>query len=151
MATLTIGGNVMTVRTNPKVRVTSWDDIGVVRKMAQIWRFVAGFSEDSPSIFKVIFPPHSTVASHYHESDYADIFLEGSQKINGRWFHTGDIRVVKGGTVYGPLVTGAEGATVLVVFANGNKDATLPVRPGGVVESWDGSALRPASAEPSAP
>jgi hypothetical protein len=141
----------MSERTNPRVRVTSWDDIGVGGKMAQTWRFIAGFSEDSPSVYKVIFPPNSTVGSHSHESDSADIFVEGSQKINGRWYYAGDIRVVKGGTVYGPLVTGPEGATVLVVFANGNKDATLPVRPGGVVESWNGSVLRPSSVDSFAP
>ena len=137
----------MTERTNPKVRVTSWDDLGERGKITRSWRFIGGFSEDSPSIFKVIFPPNSTVGPHYHESDSTDIFLEGSQKINGRWYRAGEIRVVKGGTVYGPLVTGPDGATLLVVFANGNKDATMPVRPGSVVEMWNGSDVRPATAD----
>ena len=83
----------------------------------------------APMVVKVVFPPNTTVSAHTHESDYAEIVLEGSQVVGRRHYVAGDVRIVRGGTVYGPLAAGPDGATVLIVFRDGRKDVRLP-RPG---------------------
>jgi hypothetical protein len=36
--------------------------------------------------------------------------------VTHQWRHVGAVTVVKGGTVYGPLIAGPEGVTKLVIF-----------------------------------
>lgn len=74
---------------------------------------------DAPTVFKTYFPPNSQVPAHTHECDYAEIVLEGSQQVTRKWHYPGDIRIVKAGTAYGPLITGPEGATVILIFRDG--------------------------------
>jgi hypothetical protein len=42
-------------------------------------------------------------------------------------FHKGDVRLVKGGTGYGPIKVGTEGCTVLIVFEDGSRSMTEPL------------------------
>ena len=49
------------------------------------------------------------VAPHTHACDYTEIVLEGSEEVTRKWRSAGDITIVKGGTVYGPLIAGPEG------------------------------------------
>jgi quercetin dioxygenase-like cupin family protein len=95
-------------------------------------RLTVGSDPESPSIWRTVFPPGCTVSPHTHDCDYAEIVLEGSQVVGRDLYEAGDIRVVKAGTVYGPLTAGPNGATVLVVMASSSDDP-LPPRPGGRV------------------
>ena len=73
---------------------------------------------EAPTVFQTYFPPGYEVPPHTHACDYAEIILEGSQQVTRKWHKAGDVRIVKAGTVYGPLVAGPEGAKVLLIFSN---------------------------------
>ena len=102
---------------------TSWEELdhlelpnGIVTS-----RFVLGDDDDpnAPVVFRSWYPPNIEIAPHTHAADYCEIVLEGSLRVTRRWFTAGDVRIVKGGTAYGPLVMGPEGCTALVIFADG--------------------------------
>ena len=103
--------------------VTSWDEIGGITlpstAVATMYKIGKPESEESPTVFKMWFPPGCTIESHTHDCDYSEIILEGSQMVGRKWLHPGDIRVGLANRGYGPLVAGPEGASVLVIFANG--------------------------------
>ncbi len=105
-------------------RDTSWDDLEVkelpngVRSRGFV--IDSGDDRDAPTVFWSYFPPHTVTAPHSHQCDYAEIILHGSQQVTRRWYKAGDVRIVKAGTVYGPLVAGPEGATVIVIFRHSN-------------------------------
>lgn len=103
--------------------VTSWHELESGGPPDQpgvtVCRFFVGTDEDDdgrPAVLKVHFPAGTEVAAHTHDTDYAEVILQGSQQVTRRWYREGDIRIVKAGTVYGPLVAGPEGATVLFIF-----------------------------------
>lgn len=105
-------------------RSTSWDELDSVElpNGSKATRFVVSADQDdksAPVVFRVEFPPNCYVAAHKHETDYCEIILSGSQQITRQWHHAGDLRIVKAGTAYGPLVAGPEGCTVLAIFAEG--------------------------------
>lgn len=109
---------------------TSWDALGFqeLPNGAKVTTFRIGEPGDpnAPTVFRTYFPPGCTVAPHTHECDYCEIILEGTQEVTRRWYKEGDIRIAKGGTMYGPLVAGPEGVTVLVIFADGRWAPTGP-------------------------
>ena len=74
--------------------------------------------------FIVKWPPRCRVDVHTHESDYCEIILEGTQKVGADWFCAGDVRMAKAGTMYGPLVAGEDGCTIIVIF---NGDGWMPI------------------------
>jgi len=67
----------------------------------------------------------SHVDPHFHHSDYASIVVDGSIEVTRRNHEVGSIRVVNAGTVYGPLVAGPDGCTVVEVFATGVADPSV--------------------------
>lgn len=93
----------------------------------------------SPVAFHAIWPPNCHVDPHTHAGDYCEIVLAGTQQISGQWYKAGDVRVVKGGTRYGPLIAGPEGCTVMIIFPNGEWEP-IPVRE-AATEGIDTSAL----------
>ncbi len=103
--------------------VTSWDQIGGItlptEAVASMYKIGMPDSEESPTVFKMWFPPGCTIEAHTHDCDYSEIILEGSQMVGRTWLYPGDIRVGLANRGYGPLVAGPEGASVLVIFANG--------------------------------
>lgn len=103
--------------------VTSWDEIGGItlptEAVATMYKIGMPESEESPTVFKMWFPPGCTIEAHTHDCDYSEIILEGSQMVGRKWLYPGDIRVGLANRGYGPLVAGPEGAGVLVIFANG--------------------------------
>ncbi|MGI9622344.1 MAG: hypothetical protein ACR2PK_05855 [Acidimicrobiales bacterium] len=103
--------------------VTSWDEIGAIElpteAVATMYKIGQPDNEESPTVFKMWFPPGCTIEAHTHACDYSEIVLEGSQMVGRTWLHPGDIRVGLANRGYGPLVAGPEGASVLVIFANG--------------------------------
>ena len=103
--------------------VTSWDEFGSIElpttAVATMYRIGLPDDDDSPTVFKMWFPPGCTIEAHTHACDYSEIILAGSQKVGSKWLHPGDIRVGLANRGYGPLVAGREGASVLVIFADG--------------------------------
>jgi quercetin dioxygenase-like cupin family protein len=77
------------------------------------------------TVLIVKYEPGSIVAPHYHHSDYCSVVVEGSIEVTRRNHETGSIRIVNAGTVYGPLVAGPEGATLIEFFATGVPDPAL--------------------------
>ena len=119
--------------------VTSWSELGSITlaqsgAVTSQYRIGKPSSDAAPTVFKVEFPPDCRVEAHTHACDYSEIILEGSQQVSGKWLHEGAIRVGLAHKAYGPLIAGAEGVTVLVIFASGNWPA-IPVGAG------DGSTL----------
>ena len=76
--------------------------------------------EGGTGVLVVKYDPGCKVEVHYHDCDYCSIVVEGSIEISHVMHGVGDMRFVKAGTVYGPLIAGPEGCTVIDVFAVGN-------------------------------
>jgi hypothetical protein len=115
---------------------TSWDAIeaGRSRPGVETRGFVVGdpdHTAGAPKVLKVRFEPWVRVGMHTHDTDYAEIVLAGSQRVGQRWYRPGDIRVVRAGAVYGPLTSGPDGATVLIIFTNAERSAVVPPRRDG--------------------
>ncbi|GAA0710833.1 hypothetical protein Drose_24805 [Dactylosporangium roseum] len=118
-------------------RDLSWDELPASRARPGIdaRAFVVGDSDDpagAPKVIRVRFEPWVRVGMHTHDTDYAEIVLAGSQRVGRRWYGPGDIRVVRAGVVYGPLTSGPDGATVLIMFADGARSPMVPPRRDGV-------------------
>ena len=82
----------------------------------------------SPTMILSKFEPGVRVQAHTHDSNYFEYIIEGEQQVGKQTFAKGDMRVVKGGTGYGPIVIGPDGCTVLIVFEDGSRSMmeTLP-------------------------
>lgn len=77
------------------------------------------------TVLIVKYEPGSQVGPHYHHADYCSVVVEGSIEVTRRTHEVGSMRVVNAGTVYGPLVAGPDGCTVIEVFATGVPDPSL--------------------------
>ena len=75
----------------------------------------------SPSIVLSKFGPGATVDPHTHGTNYFEYIIEGEQAVGKVTFVKGDVRLVKGGTGYGPIKVGPDGCTVLIVFEDGSR------------------------------
>lgn len=104
-------------------RNTSWDQLGWVELPdgSRVSSLRVGENGDptAPVVLRMELPPGASVGVHSHDTDYVEIILEGSQLVTRRLHKAGDVRIVKAGTSYGPLVAGPDGATVLVIFRDG--------------------------------
>lgn len=78
----------------------------------------------SPTMILSKFEPGVRVPAHTHDSNYFEYIIEGEQAVGKQTFAKGDIRLVKGGTGYGPIVVGPNGCTVLIVFEDGSRSMT---------------------------
>ena len=109
---------------------TSWDELGweTLPNGVEVSQFKIGDDDDAdaPAVFKVRFPPNCRIEPHKHACDYAEMVLEGAQKVSGEWYRSGDVRIGAADRAYGPLVTEDEGATVLVMFRTGEWPA-IPI------------------------
>jgi hypothetical protein len=99
---------------------TSWEEIGFTDygigiRAAQFSLGTEG-DESNPIIMRGSWAPGVVVPPHTHNTDYTEIILSGSQQVTREWHYPGDVRIVKAGTVYGPLVAGPEGVEILIVF-----------------------------------
>lgn len=75
---------------------------------------------DRPLVAVIEYAPNITVRPHTHPSDYCSIVVRGSVEVTRQQHGVGSIRFVKAGTVYGPLVAGPEGTTLIDIFADRN-------------------------------
>ena len=81
----------------------------------------------SPTIILSKFEPGARVPAHSHDSNYFEYIIEGEQAVGKQTFGKGDIRLVKGGAGYGPIVVGPNGCTVLIVFEDGSRSMLEPL------------------------
>lgn len=114
---------------------TSWEERGFAESpngvRSAFFRIGDEADPTAPTVFKAVFPPHTEIAPHTHACDYAEVILEGTERVGRTWYKAGDIRVVKANTAYGPLLAGPEGVVKLVIF----KDARwqpIPTKGGGL-------------------
>jgi len=78
------------------------------------------------------YPPNHRVEPHTHDSDYTEVVLEGELTVGKMQLVKGDVRVMKGGVGYGPLVSGPHGCRVLTIFD----------RASGSLTHWLGGAAK---------
>jgi hypothetical protein len=90
---------------NPKGRHCTWH-----------MKWDEGDGLDHPVVSVLEYAPGAVVPPHYHESDYVSVVLAGDLSVDGRPHKVGDIRFVRGGSVYG-LVAGERGCTLFEVQA----------------------------------
>src|SRR5579885_3438877 len=68
---------------------TSWNELGWTEydNGARVASFVLGDPDDpdAPVVFTGEYPPGSRTEAHHHVNDYAEILLEGTQQITGKW------------------------------------------------------------------
>lgn len=81
----------------------------------------------TPTVILSKFDPGARVGAHTHDTNYFEYIIEGEQTVGKTTFRKGDVRLVTGGTGYGPIVVGPEGCTVLIVFADGSQSVTVPM------------------------
>lgn len=83
-----------------------------------------------PNVILTTFGPGAEVPPHTHDCNYFEYIIEGEQTVGKVSFGKGDVRVVTGGTGYGPIKVGPAGCTVLIVFEDGSQSMmqTLPRR-----------------------
>jgi len=84
----------------------------------------------SPNVILTVFGPGAEVPPHTHDCNYFEYIIDGEQTVGKVRFGKGDVRLVKGGTGYGPIKVGPEGCTVLIVFEDGSRSMmeSLPRR-----------------------
>lgn len=79
---------------------------------------------DLPLSVLTDYPPGHTIAPHTHDSDYIEIVIAGMLWVGKTCFTSGDVRIMKAGGGYGPLVAGPEGCRVFTVFDRAAGSAT---------------------------
>lgn len=86
---------------------------------------VAMDPDDAASPLMVIshFPPGATVPTHTHESSYMEYIVAGEQTVGKTLYRAGDVRAVRGGAGYGPILVGPEGCSVVILFQHGDRHA----------------------------
>lgn len=82
---------------------------------------------DSPLVILSRFEPGARVGAHTHDTNYFEYIIEGEQTVGKVSFAKGDVRLVKAGTGYGPIIIGPEGCTVLIVFQEAARANTVPL------------------------
>lgn len=75
--------------------------------------FDYGTDEHPCRCFIAKFEPGAVIHPHDHPTDYCSIVVQGSLEMRGETFKVGDIRFVKADTMYGPIVMGPEGCTMI--------------------------------------
>jgi hypothetical protein len=73
---------------------------------------------DAARVYWAKDPPGVVWDPQSHNCDMVISYLQGSQKVGDKWYNAGDARIVKAGTVYGPIEAGPEGSTVVIIFSN---------------------------------
>ena len=81
----------------------------------------------APMVILSRFAAGAKVPPHTHGANYFEYVIEGEQTVGKTTFRKGDVRLVKGGTGYGPITIGPEGCTVLIVFEDASRSVTEPL------------------------
>lgn len=90
---------------------------GQAAGQGEAWAAVFNFgTEQTPGrVFISKFEPGAIIHTHDHPNDYCSIVVAGSLAMQrgGQTFGVGDIRFVKAETMYGPIVIGPDGCTMI--------------------------------------
>lgn len=78
----------------------------------------------APHVLISKFAPGTRIPPHTHGSNYFEYVMAGGQMVGKQHYGVGDVRLVKAGTGYGPIVVDAEGLTALIVFQDGSGSMT---------------------------
>lgn len=81
-------------------------------------KFEFGDDPHGPLMVVQVIPPDLDFASHYHDTDYCTVVLAGSLRVGRTWYRSGHLRVQDAGSVYGPIRSGPEGATVVSFYGD---------------------------------
>jgi anti-sigma factor ChrR (cupin superfamily) len=81
----------------------------------------------APMVILSRFDPGAQVPPHTHDANYFEYVIKGEQTVGKATFRKGDVRLVKGGTGYGPIKIGPQGCTVLIVFEDASRAVTEPL------------------------
>jgi anti-sigma factor ChrR (cupin superfamily) len=81
----------------------------------------------APMVILSRFEAGAQVPAHTHAANYFEYIIEGEQTVGKTTFRTGDVRLVNGGTGYGPITVGPHGCTVLIVFEDASRAMTEPL------------------------
>jgi hypothetical protein len=124
------GGDETAKRSGKRHWGTSWEALGYSESPTSVTKafFSLGGDASDATVMKVHFPPDHEVAAHQHNVDYCEVILAGSQCVGRTWYEAGDIRIAKADSAYGPLISGPEGVTILLVF-NGSDWPHVDIRP----------------------
>ena len=96
-------------------------------------RVVLGAEGDPTRPLLVItrFPPNAVLPRHFHQDVFMDAVVAGSSNIDGNWHQAGTIRWFPPKKMYGPVVAGPDGCTLLEFYVDDR----------GFRTTLDGSAL----------
>ena len=83
--------------------------------------------DSSPLVTISTFEPGEVVAPHTHGASYLEYVISGEQQVGKKVFRAGDIRIAQSGVGYGPIRIGAQGCTVLIVFADARGANMIPL------------------------
>lgn len=81
-------------------------------------KFELGDAPDGPLLVVQVIPPDLDFATHYHDTDYCTLVLQGSMRVGRTWYSAGDFRVQDAGSVYGPVRIGPDGCTVVSFYGD---------------------------------
>ena len=63
----------------------NWEDLDKIELptgvISTMYRVGDPTRAESPTVFKVFYPPECTIEAHTHDCDYTEIILEGSQRV----------------------------------------------------------------------
>ena len=67
----------------------NWEDLDKIELptgvISSMYRVGDPTRAESPTVFKVFYPPGCTIEAHTHDCDYTEIILEGSQRVGATW------------------------------------------------------------------
>jgi hypothetical protein len=64
------------------------------------------------------FPPNAVLPRHYHQDVFMDAVVAGSSNIAGEWHEAGTVRWFPAKAMYGPVVAGPDGCTLLEFYVD---------------------------------
>ena len=114
---MTVTTNLDIAKRGGRMRFTA-DDPALAAQFFGFSRFDFGDDPHGPLMVVQVIPPDLDFATHYHDTDYCTIVLEGSLRVGRTWYHAGHFRVQDAGSVYGPVRSGPEGCKVVSFYAD---------------------------------
>jgi hypothetical protein len=83
-------------------------------------RFTLGNEGDPtrPVFLVTHFPPNAVLPRHYHQDVFMDAVVAGSSNIAGEWHEAGTVRWFPAQAMYGPVVAGPAGCTLLEFYVD---------------------------------
>jgi hypothetical protein len=71
-----------------------------------------------PLLLVTRFPPNAVLPRHYHQDVFMDAVVAGSSNIAGEWHEAGTVRWFPAKAMYGPVVAGPDGCTLLEFYVD---------------------------------